>query len=54
MDIHYANMAKKILEEVNEEAVVNARRPVSQQAATDGPTTARRECWTEAAPTVAS
>ena len=54
LDIAYANMAKKILEEVNEEAVVNARRPTSQQAATDRPTTARRERWTEAAPTVAS
>ena len=50
----YANMAKKILEEVNEEALVNARRPVSQQAVTDGPTTTRRERWTEAAPTVAT
>ena len=34
LDITYANMAKKILEEVNDEAVVNARRPVSQQAVT--------------------
>ena len=50
----YANMAKKILEVVNEEAVVNARRPASQQAVSDGPTTTRRERWTEAAPTVAS
>ena len=54
LDIAYTNMAKKILEEVNEEAVVNARRPASQQAATDRPTDARRERWTEAAPTVAS
>ena len=43
LDIAYTNMAKKILEEVNEEAVVNARRPASQQAATDRPTAARRE-----------
>ena len=54
LDTAYANMAKKILEEVNEEVVVNARRPASQQAATDGPTAARRERWTEAAPMVAS
>ena len=54
LDTAYANMAKKILEEVNEEVVVNARRPASQQAAIDGPTAARRERWTEAAPTVAS
>ena len=54
LDTAYANMAKKILEEVSEEAVVNARQPASQQAATDRPTAARRERWTEAAPTVAS
>ena len=32
LDTACANMAKKILEEVNEEVVVNARRPASQQA----------------------
>ena len=47
-------MAKKILDEVNEEVVVNSRRPPAQQAAADGSTKTRRERWTEAAPTVAS
>ena len=50
----YATMAKKILDEVNEEVVVNSRRPPAQQAAADGSTKTRRERWTEAAPTVAS
>ena len=54
LDTAYATMARKILDEVNEEMVVNSRRPQAQQAAADGSTTARRERWTEAAPTVAS
>ena len=54
LDTAYATMAKKILEEVNEEVVVNSRRSQAQQAAADGSTKTRRECWTEAAPTVAS
>ena len=54
LDNAYATMAKKILDEINEEVVVNSRQPQAQQAAADGPTTARRERWTEAAPTVAS
>ena len=47
-------MAKKILEEINKEAVMNSRWPTGHPAAAEGSNKGRRECWTQAAPAVAN